>query len=187
MIALQIKPNQPNETNDIIRQAQQKAPRGLVDEVTALSGLTKKEIASLIGLTERTLFKTPKSDFSILISEHLLLLKNVFEHGLAVFDQNKKALAKWLKMPLPELASPETGFFPVWPATPPPPLDEMTAFEPFDLIAHAVGRDQQTGPISGDAKETKRPYPTPFSLLNTSTGVGLVDGVFTRIEAGVYV
>ena len=105
MIAPQIKPNQPNETNDITRQAQQKAPRGLVDELTALSGLTKKEIASLIDLTERVLLKTPKGDFSILISEHLLLLKNVFEHGLAVFYQNKKALAKWLKTPLPELAS----------------------------------------------------------------------------------
>ena len=132
---------------DIIRQAQAKVSRNLVDEVSQLSGLSKREIASLIGLTERSLYKTPNSEFSVLISEHLLLLRNLFEHGLTFFDQNKKSLTKWLKMPLPELASPETGFFPVWPATPPPPLDKMTAFEPFDLTAYAAKRDQQPAPV----------------------------------------
>lgn len=172
-----------SETNDIIRQAQQKVSRRLVDEVAALSGLSKKDIAALIGLTERAIFKTPNSDFSVLISEHLLLLKQVFTHGLAVFDQNKKAFTKWLKTPLPELVSPLTGFFPEWPATPPPPLEQMGANKPYELMVYSIQRDNQAADApAGD----KRPYPTPFSLLNTSTGVGLVDDVFTRIEAGVY-
>lgn len=185
MIALQTKTNQSKEANDIIRQAQRKVSRGLVDEVAALSGLTKKEIASLIGLTERTLFKTPKSDFSILVSEHLLLLKQLFNHGLAVFDHRKKTLTKWLRTPLPELASPQTGFFPVWPPTPPPPLEQMTAREPYDLMAYSIQQDKQTDLT--ESMDEQRPYPTPVSLLNTSTGISLVDDVFTRIEAGVYV
>lgn len=185
MIALPVRPTRPNEANDIIRQAQRKVSRGLVDEVSALSGLTKKEIASLIGLTERALFKTPKSDFSILVSEHLLLLKQLFNHGLAVFDHRKKALTNWLRTPLPELASPQTGFFPVSPPTPPPPLEQMTAREPYDLMAYSIQHNKQ--PDLTELMDERRPYPTPVSLLNTSTGVGLVDDVFTRIEAGVYV
>lgn len=185
MIALPVRPARPNEANDIIGQAQRKVSRSLVDEVSVLSGLTKKEIASLIGLTERALFKTPKSDFSILVSEHLLLLKQLFNHGLAVFDNRKKVLTKWLRTPLPELASPQTGFFPVSPPMPPPPLEQMTAREPYDLMAYSIRQNEQadrTGSI-----DEKRPYPTPVSLLNTSTGIGMVDDVFTRIEAGVYV
>ena len=186
MIALQVKPNQSNEANDIIRQAQQKVSRGLVDEVAALSGLTKKEIASLIGITERALFKTTKSDFSILISEHLLLLKQVFIHGLAVFDHNKKTFAQWLRTPLPELASPQTGYFPPTPSPPPQSLAQMSTREgPYDLVEASNQRRQRLDQ-RGTAGE-QRSYPTPFSLLNTSTGAGLVDDVFTRIEAGVYV
>ena len=175
----------PARRPDIIPQAKAKVSTNLVEEVSQLSGLSKGEIASLIGQTERSLSKTPHGAFSTLISEHLLLLRNLFEHGLAFFDQNKKSLTKWLKTPLPELASPETGFFPVWPATPPPPLDQMTAFEPFDLTAYAARRDQQPAPDQGQSAE-KHPYPTPFSLLDTSTGIRLVDDVMSRIEAGVY-
>lgn len=184
MIALQPKPNQSNEANDIIRQAQRKVSRGLVDEVAALSGLTKREIASLIGLTERALFKTPKRDFSILVSEHLLLLKQLFNHGLAVFDHRKKAFTSWLRTPLAELASPQTGFFPVWPPTPPPPLERMTAREPYDLMTRPIQPREQTDRTASTNEQ--RPYPTPVSLLNTSTGISLVDDVLTRIEAGVY-
>lgn len=169
--------------DNIIVQAQARVSKSLVDEVAELSGLSKREIAFLIGLTERSLYKTPKSDFPILISEHLLLLKGLFERGLIIFDQNKKALTKWLKTPLPELASPLTGFVPEWPSTPPPPLEQMGASKPYDLMAYSVQRDQQS---KLESTGEKRPYPTSFSLLNTSTGIRLVDDVFTRIEAGVY-
>lgn len=174
-----------NETNDIIRQAQQKVSRGLADEVAALSGLSKKEIAALIGLTERALFKPTRSDFSVLISEHLLLLKQVFSHGLTVFDHNQRAFVQWLRTPLPELATPQTGYFPTTRPAPPRPLAEIsTTTEPYDLIEAANQRQQRSD--QPEPPMPPRPYPTPLSLLNTSTGAGLVDDVFTRIEAGVY-
>lgn len=167
--------------NDIIRQAQQKVSRSLVDEVASLSGLSKKEIAQLIGLTERALFKTTKGDFSVLISEHLLRLKDLFKHGLAVFDQNQKVFTQWLRTPLPELATLQTGYLPTPPTTPPPPLAEMsTKAGPYDLVD--VANQRQLRSTTGE----QRPYPTPVSLLNTSTGIQLVDDVLIRIEAGVY-
>ena len=184
MVQSSFRQRLPNETNDIIRQAQQRVSRGLVDEAAVLSGLSKKDIAALIGLTERALFKSTQSDFSILISEHLLLLKQVFSHGLTIFDHNKKAFAKWLRTPLPELATPQTGYFPTPLPTSPRPLTEMSSTKgPYDLIEAANQRQRTVQP---EPTTPQQPYPTPLSLLNTSTGIGLVDDVFTRIEAGVY-
>lgn len=183
MVQTSSRPTYPNLGSDIIRQAQQKVSRDLVDEVAVLSGLSKKEIASLIGLTERAIFKTTKGEFSILISEHLILLRDLFEHGLFVFDQNKKVFTQWLRTPLPELATPQTGYFPASSSTSPKPLAEMsTKAGPYDLMETTRKRNQR----ASESTTPLRPYPTPLSLLNTSTGVGLVDDVFTRIEAGVY-
>ena len=182
---VQERERQATKTDNIIGQAQQKVSRRLVDELAGQSGLTKKEIASLIGLTERAIFKTTTGEFSVLISEHLLLLKQLFSHGLAVFDQNKKAFTKWLRTPLPELASLQTGYYYVLPRNSTPLLNKMSSKDgPYDLMAASIKRDEEDSK-RGLASE-KRLYPTPFSLLNTSTGIGLVDDVFIRIEAGVY-
>ncbi len=185
MVQARNRPSHANAGGDIIRQAQQKVSRDLVDEVASLSGLSKKEIASLIGLTERAIFKTTKGEFSILISEHLILLRALFQHGLAVFDQNKKAFTQWLRTPLPELASSQTGYFPVTPSASPKPLAEMsTKAGPYDLMEAARIRNEQNP--QAEPASPPRPYPTPISLLNTTTGIGLVDDVCIRIEAGVY-
>ena len=167
-----------------IRQAQQQVARSVVDELATLSGLSKKEVAALIGLSERAIFKTTAGVFSVLISEHLLRLNQVFGHGLAVFDQNKKNLVRWLRTPLPELAAPETGFYPRA-SPPPPPLAQMsTKSGPYSLVEAAV--DYQRSQQERTPHEVQHPYPTPLSVLNTAQGAALVDAVFTRIEAGVY-
>lgn len=174
------------ETDDIIRQAQAKVSHQLIEELVTLTELSKLDLLSLIGFDDQELVNTSEGKFSILISEHLLLLSRLFHHGLAVFGHNKMALTKWLTTSLPELALPETGFFPVWPATPPPPLEEMTAFEPFDLTAFAHQREKRASSDATDREADKRPYPSPFSILDTITGIGLADAVLTRIEAGIY-
>lgn len=185
MVHTRIQPASSRQRYAIIPQAQRKASRALVDEVADLSGLSKKEIATLIGVTERALYKTTNGDFSVLISEHLFRLKALFEHGLAVFDQHKKTLTKWLKSPLAELATPETGFDALMQSVAARPLDEISQTTgPYDLLAAANQREAEV------TAELTRPepvaYPTPLSLLNTATGIGLVDDVFTRIEYGVF-
>ncbi|WP_460972266.1 antitoxin Xre-like helix-turn-helix domain-containing protein [Spirosoma migulaei] len=185
MVHTRIQPASSRQGYAIIPQAQRKASRALVDEVADLSGLSKKEMATLIGLTERALYKTTTGDFSVLISEHLFRLKALFEHGLVVFDQHKKTLTQWLKTPLAELATPETGFDTLIQSVAARPLDEISQTTgPYDLLAAA---NQLEAEFTAELTRSESvAYPTPLSLLNTATGIGLVDDVFTRIEYGVF-
>lgn len=185
MVHTRIQPASSRQGYAIIPQAQRKASRALVDEVADLSGLSKKEMATLIGLTERALYKTTTGDFSVLISEHLFRLKALFEHGLAVFDQHKKTLTRWLKTPLAELATLETGFNPPVQLVAARPLNDISQTTgPYDLLAAANQREAELTAELTNSESVA--YPTPLSLLNTATGIGLVDDVFTRIEYGVF-
>ena len=176
-------------TNDIIVQARQKLPRTQVDAVAVLGGLTKKEIALVLGITERNLYNPHQGDLSVSLSERVLLLEKLFRHGLAVFDGQRAPFADWLRTPLAELATPESGFAaPVTEYSPKPLADMGTKEGPPDLGPAAAARRKR---LAGRTTETgrpdaARPYPTPLSLLDTVTGCHLVDQVFTRIEAGVF-
>lgn len=170
-------------TKNIIVQARQKLPRSRVDEIARLGGLSKKEMAYVLGVTERNLYNQHEGVLSVPLSERLLLLENLFRHGLAAFDEQQQAFADWLRTPLPELATPEAGFEPPMTDFTPKSLEEMSAKSvPPDLMAAARRRRERLA-------ERRRPepsYPTPLSLLDTITGCRLVDNVFTRIEAGVF-
>lgn len=173
-------------TNDLILQARRKLPRAHVDQIAALAGLTKKEMARILGVTERNLYNQHQGDLSVPLSERLLLLEKLFGHGLAVFDGQQAAFYEWLRTPLAELATPELGFAP--PTTPytPKPIAEMgTKQAPADLLAAAADRRARLAqrPV---ATADKPAYPTPLSVLDTITGYKLVDNVFIRIEAGVF-
>jgi uncharacterized protein (DUF2384 family) len=171
-------------TANIILQARQKLPRSQVDVVATLGGLTKKEIALALGITERNLYNAHQSELSVPLSERVILLEKLFRHGLAVFDGQRDAFAGWLRTPLPELATPEVGFAAPLTDYMPSPIAEMGTKEgPGDLGAAAKARRSR---LAGQPPEPLRPYPTPLSLLDTVTGCQLVDYVFTRIEAGVF-
>lgn len=85
---------------------------GTIDGVSSLAGLTRKEIATLLGVSERQLYNINKTDkfLNVLQSEHLLKLQNLFLHGLQIFDGNAGALSTFLRSPHQALAVPETGF-----------------------------------------------------------------------------
>ena len=172
-------------TADIILQARQKLPRSRVDEVATLGGLTKKEMALVLGLTERSLYNQHQGDLSVPLSERLLLLEKLFHHGLAVFDGLEPAFYQWLRTPLAELATPEVGFAAPMTNYVPLPIAKMgTKAGPPDLSATAQARRQRLS--RRPAAAHNHPYPTPLSLLDTITGCKLVDNVFVRIEAGVF-
>ena len=173
-------------TADIILQARRKLPRAQVDQIALLGGLTKKEMARILGITERNLYNQHQGDLSVPLSERLLLLEKLFQHGLAVFDGKREPFFEWLRTPLAELATPELGF--AAPTTPyiPLPIQEMGTKEgPPELLKAATARRArlQKRPASSDDGLA---YPTPLSLLDTITGYKLVDNVFIRIEAGVF-
>lgn len=167
-------------------QARRKLPRNQVDRIALLGGLTKKEMARILGVTERNLYNQHQGDLSVPLSERLLLLEKLFQHGLAVFDGRREAFFQWLRTPLAELATPELGF--AVPATiySPRPIQEMgTKESPPDLTKAAAARRIRVQQRPATATQAPS-FPTPLSLLDTITGYKLVDNVFIRIETGVF-
>jgi hypothetical protein len=174
-------------TADLILQARQKLPRSRVDEVALLGGLTKKQMALVLGVTERNLYNHHQGELSVPLSERLLLLEKLFQHGLDIFDGHREGFYNWLRTPLAELATPEVGFAsPAREYTPRPMTEMGTKQGPADLPAAAQARRERLATKAAIAGEPMPPYPTPLSLLDTVTGCKLVDNVFTRIEAGVF-
>lgn len=176
-------------TTNLILQARQKLPHSRVDEVATLGGLTKKEISLVLGITERSLYNQRQSDLSVPLSERLLLLEQLFRHGLTVFDNQQQVFNTWMRTPLAELATPEVGFSAPEIDYTPLQITEMgTKQGPIDLSVAAQARRKRLAENVTTPKPDKdRPYPTPLSLLDTVTGCKLVDNVFTRIETGVFV
>lgn len=174
-------------TVDIIVQARQKLPRSRVDDVAVLGGLTKKQMALVLGVTERNLYNQHQGELSVPLSERLLLLEKLFQHGLEVFDGHREGFYTWLRTPLAELATPEVGFAAPSSTYIPRPIAEMgTTQGPVDLASAAQARRVRLANENLSALESTPSYPTPLSLLDTITGCKLVDNVFTRIEAGVF-
>ncbi|UFH57832.1 antitoxin Xre-like helix-turn-helix domain-containing protein [Spirosoma sp. KNUC1025] len=80
--------------------------RSRVDEVASRIGLTDKEMARILNLSERSLHrqagdKTLDSNKT----ERLLLLEQLIEHGLATFDDRQAVFARWLRTPRPSLGN----------------------------------------------------------------------------------
>ena len=174
-------------TTDLILQARQKLPRSRVDEVAQLGGLTKKQMALVLGITERNLYNHHQGELSVPLSERLLLLEKLFQHGLDTFDGHREGFYTWLRTPLAELATPEVGFAsPVTEYVPRPIAEMGTKQGPPDLSMTAKARQERLTNHRVIAVEPVPPYPTPLSLLDTVTGCKLVDNVFTRIESGVF-
>jgi putative toxin-antitoxin system antitoxin component (TIGR02293 family) len=88
----------------LVEQAREGVNRGKVDEVAQIVGLTDKEMARILNLSERTLHRLrPDVRLDSNASERLLLLESLIRHGLTVFDDRSDVLGRWLHVPLAEL------------------------------------------------------------------------------------
>ncbi len=83
-------------TKDLVLQARRKLPRAQVDHVANTGWPDEKEMARILGVTERNLYNQHQGDLSVPLSERLLLLEKLFNHGLAVFDGHQSAFYEWL-------------------------------------------------------------------------------------------
>ncbi|WP_461042262.1 type II RES/Xre toxin-antitoxin system antitoxin [Spirosoma harenae] len=89
---------------NLVEQARTGVYRSKADEVAALAGLTDREMARVLNLSERTLHRIqPSARLDSNASERLLLLEALIRHGLDVFDERPEVLSRWLRVPLPEL------------------------------------------------------------------------------------
>lgn len=88
----------------VVEQARAGVDRAKADEVARLIGLTDREMARILTVSERTLHRIqPPTRLDSNASERLLLLEALIAHGLAVFDDRPEVLGRWLRVPLAEL------------------------------------------------------------------------------------
>lgn len=88
----------------IVEQTRAGVRRAKADEIARPVGLTDKEMAKILNLSERTLHRLrPDARLDSNASERLLLLEVLIQHGLDVFDGRADVLGRWLHGPLPEL------------------------------------------------------------------------------------
>ena len=81
-------------------------PRSRVDEVAGLVGLTDKEMAKILTISERTLHRKPAADYlDTNMTERLLQLESLIQHGLSVFDDRADTFVRWLRSPRPSLGN----------------------------------------------------------------------------------
>ncbi|KAB7729975.1 DUF2384 domain-containing protein [Rudanella paleaurantiibacter] len=89
----------------MIARSRQGVPRVEVDQVAELVGLTDKEMAPILNMSERNMHRLKDEDrLARDSSERLLLLTNLLRHALDVFDGDAETVASWLRTPIRELA-----------------------------------------------------------------------------------
>ncbi|HEX9957159.1 MAG TPA: hypothetical protein VGA96_07880 [Fibrella sp.] len=159
--------------------------RSEIDEVAAMANLTKKEMATLLGKSERNRYYQTQKPLSLLESEHLVNLKVLFSQGLTIFDGNVNAFSDWLRTPKQALAVSETGFPIVVPENyKKPSLTGLFALHTEEENTLAIERNMAFNRQL--AAEQTKPFPTPLSILDSPTGLRLVGDILGRIDAGVY-
>lgn len=113
---------------EVIQQVRLGVQRGKADEVARKIGLTDKEMAPILNLSERTLHRLrPDALLDNNSSERLLLLEQLLEHGLDVFDGRADVLGRWLRIPLSELLQH-------------PPLALLDTTTGFGMVHNVLGR-----------------------------------------------
>jgi putative toxin-antitoxin system antitoxin component (TIGR02293 family) len=112
----------------VIDRARQGVLRAEADSVASLVGLTDKEMARILNMSDRNLHRLkPDERLSRDASERLLLLTNLLRHGLDVFDDDAETVADWLRSPIRELNSQ-------------PPLHLLDTTTGFGLVDDVLGR-----------------------------------------------
>ena len=113
---------------EVIQQVRSGVQRGKADEIAQRFGLTDKELAPILKLSERTLHRIrPDALLDNNSSERLLLLEQLLSHGLDVFDDRADVLGRWLRIPLSELRQQ-------------PPLALLDTTTGFGMVHTVLGR-----------------------------------------------
>lgn len=121
--------NEPADSGfGLMDQARQGVARARVDELARPVSLTDRDMARILNLSERTLHRLrPDARLDPNASERLLLLENLLNHGLDVFDGRAAVLGRWLRIPLPELRRQA-------------PLDLLDTATGFAMVHTVLGR-----------------------------------------------
>jgi uncharacterized protein (DUF2384 family) len=159
--------------SSVIQQARRGVLRRRVDEIAQLVHLTDVEMARILNMSVRSLHgKAANESLNLAASERLLLLEQLIQHGLQVFDRRADLLSRWLRTPLAEL-----GYREGTEEVSIRPLAEMGSFYKSEF-PNQTSENEQT-------IETKFVAQSPIAVLDTVSGFSLVDDVLGRIEWGI--
>lgn len=118
-------------TASVARRPVQIKPTGLdaqLNQLTQQLGVTLKELAPLLQLSENTLHRLRRqTTLAGPTAERVELLRGVIEHGLRVYGGNESALRDWLRYPLGELDGRT-------------PLETLTTIAGFSQVDDVLGR-----------------------------------------------
>lgn len=90
----------------LITRIRQGDSRSRVDEVAGRVGLTDKEMAKILNLSERSLHRqAADKTLDPNKTERLLLLEELIQHGLSTFDERQDIFARWLRALRPSLGN----------------------------------------------------------------------------------
>lgn len=112
----------------LIGQARAGLAKAEVRDVSRQLELTVRELAPILDTTERTLARRLEGtgELGKSESERLLLLRQLAEHGVDVFEDQGK-FNRWLRRPLPLLANQS-------------PLDLLDTASGFQVVDELLGR-----------------------------------------------
>ncbi|GAA4404002.1 hypothetical protein GCM10023187_20640 [Nibrella viscosa] len=152
--------------------------RRRVDEVARVVGLTDKEMARILNMSIRSLHsKAAHEPLALAAGERLLLLEQLIQHGLSVFNGRADLLARWLHTPLMELAYRQGGDR----IPEPVPVRSLGQFGEPDAASENLLRSPVT-----DANTDSTLVPqSPIAVLDTVSGFSLAEDVLGRIEWGI--
>lgn len=171
---------------DLITQARAHSTWPEVKEVMDLAGLTNKEMAHIMGVSDRHLIKSPHTRLTTSETEKLICIRNLFEEGLAFFGGKRDYVNRWLKTPNEQLITADKDFLRLETAYTPPPVEKRYHKTKPDLLAAAIKNRQDLKELAQQKNWPDKPYPTPLSLLDTIVGIQLVGTLLSRMTAGVY-
>lgn len=112
----------------VINKSRQGVLRSEADRVANMASLSDVEMARILNMSVRNLHRLkPDEKLARDVSERLLLLTNLLQHGLDVFDGDSTTLTDWLRTPIRELNSQSPLYL----------LDTSTG---FGLVDDVLGR-----------------------------------------------
>ncbi|WP_460672735.1 type II RES/Xre toxin-antitoxin system antitoxin [Larkinella ripae] len=112
----------------VIDRSRQGMLRAEADRVAGMAALTDIEMARILNMSVRNLHRLkPDDKLARDASERLLLLTNLLQHGLNVFDNDAATLSDWLRSPIRELNSQS-------------PLHLLDTTTGFGLVDDVLGR-----------------------------------------------
>ncbi|OIN59494.1 hypothetical protein [Arsenicibacter rosenii] len=168
------------ELAELIWKSKQGSSREDINEVADLVGFTKKEMAFILGVSERHLYNQSDKPLTVFQQAHLLMLKRLILFGLSVFDGNQKSLISWLRRPNPQVQIVDSESRHKSKAPKVLSLKELAESPDKEAINTFWARSNEA-----DNQPVVEQVYAPIHVLDNYFGIILVEQLLSRIEYSI--